>query len=232
MGKKRLTKKELRHDPLLDFANKIVNFVFREQSREKLLWGFIGFIALMIIAIFYYSSKRTPAPPDAELKYLQAVTLFVRGDTTAFPIFQELASKYGNTDSGKRALYYLGVYYENMGKVDEAETHLRQFLSSGLEDEFLMALAYGHLGAVLLERGAPKKAVEAFLKARDMIPSKNYKAFYQFKAASACKDAGMTKEALDLLDNFEDLYGDTPIMSELRGDIRILEGYLKMKEET
>lgn len=232
MGKKRITKKELRHDPLLEFANKAVNFVFREGSREKLLWGLVGFTALVIIGIFYFSSRGSSSPPDAEVKYLQAVTLFVRGDTTAYPIFEELVTRYRNTDSGKRALYYLGVYYENNGQGDEAEKYLRRFLASGLNDKFLMALAYGHLGAVLLDKGNPREAAESFLKARDMIPSKNYKAYYQFKAATAFKDAGMIKDALDLLDNCEDLYGDTPIMSEIRGEIRMLRGYLVAKEDT
>jgi tetratricopeptide (TPR) repeat protein len=231
MGKRRITKKELRHDPLLEFANKVINFVFREERKEKILWGFVGLTALLVIAIFYFSSKGTPNPPDAEVKYLQAVSLYARGDTTAYTILEELVTRYRNTDSGKRALYYLAVYLENDGRMDEAERYFREFLSSGLKDEFLMALAHGHLGEILMDNGKPREAAEYFIKARDMIPSKNFKAFYQFKAATAYKDAGMRKEALDLLDNFEDLYGDTPVITELRGEIRILRGYLAMKKE-
>lgn len=228
MAKKRLTKRELRHDPVREAINKFLGYFFTGGKKDKVLWGIV-IVAIIVIAGIFMSNSGSSRVPEAQVRYLQALTLYARGDTLAYPLFQELAARYRGKDSGKRALFYLGVIEEERGDYDAAESHFREFLHSGVGDPFLVAGAYGHLGSILMVKGRYGEAADHFIKARDIALSKNMKAFYHYKAIIAYKKAGENKKALALLNNFEDLYGDTHFINEVRGEIRILKGTLEVQ---
>ena len=55
-ARKRITKKELKHDPMLESIYKIETFV-REYSKQA-LYGGGALVAIIVLAVMMYSSKK------------------------------------------------------------------------------------------------------------------------------------------------------------------------------
>ncbi len=218
----KITKQELRKDPVLEFLTKVMNFIVRE--REKVLWGVVIVVAACVVGFFLFSSKKA-APPQVKLTYYQAVSLYMAGDTiNSIEFFRQLAETAPDKDEGKRALYYLGQYSLKKGDIEEAEKYFNRFLKSSPKDPLLEAGAWAALAAIEFDRGNLDKAVKLYIKARELAPFESQKAVYLYKAALAAEAKGDYKMALDFLQEFEEKYKDHPLMTDVRGEIKYLKG--------
>ena len=209
----KVTKEELRKDPILEFITKVMNYVVKD--REKVLWGFVIIIAAFVAGYFFFSSG-SGAPPQVKLSYIQAVSLYMSGDTTnSVEIFRNLAQTASSKIEGKRSLYYLGDFYLRQGNIEEAERYYQRFLKSKPHDPLLESGAYAALGSIALSKGNPQKALQDYL---------SQKALYLYKAALAAEAAGDYKKALDFLEEFEQKYKDHPLYGDVRGEMKFIKG--------
>ena len=91
---KKLTKKELRHDPFLEALEKLTGVM--KTHGNRILWGAIIALAVVVVAMVIINQNKQGAT-EAQWKFLQAVSLFSQGDTTqALPILGDLTQTYGN----------------------------------------------------------------------------------------------------------------------------------------
>ncbi|HDM89820.1 MAG TPA: tetratricopeptide repeat protein [candidate division WOR-3 bacterium] len=218
----KVTKEELRKDPILEFITKVMNYVVR--NREKVLWGVVIIIAAFVAGYFFFSSG-SGAPPQVKLSYIQAVSLYMSGDTTnSVEIFRNLAQTASSKIEGKRSLYYLGDFYLRQGNIEEAERYYQRFLKSKPHDPLLESGAYAALGSIALSKGDPQKALQDYLRAEELAPFESQKALYLYKAALAAEAAGDYKKALDFLEEFEQKYKDHPLYGDVRGEMKFIKG--------
>jgi len=223
----KVTKEELRKDPILEFITRVMNYVVKD--REKVMWGFVIVVAAFVAGYFFFSSGGA-APPQVRLSYIQAVSLYMSGDTAnSVEIFRNLAQTASNKIEGKRSLYYLGDFSLRQGNMDEAERYYERFLKSKPHDPLMESGAYAALGSIALSKGDPQKAVQNYLRAKELAPFESQKAIYLYKAALAAEAAGDYKKALDFLEEFEQKYKDNPLYGDVRGEMKFLKGAISAR---
>ncbi len=186
---KKLTKEELRHDPVAEAIERFINNIlhFKPTDRQKKIGGAI--IAILVLAGVYYYSTRPRYNSDAQLMLIQGMSLLYSvnpQDTNSVQVeklLQEIITRYNGTVSAKRALYYLGVYYFKMKNYDKAEQYFKNFLSHGVKDPLLVSSALAHLGSIYVAKGEMEKAYSSLVEASKKAPLKTMKAFYLYRAA-------------------------------------------------
>lgn len=223
---KKLTKKELRRDPIREFLLESVDW--SKKNKEKVIWGIAIFLVAVVAAGFFYGTKNRSSSQN-RLKLLSALAAYSQNDTTQFvTILQNLINVSGGSIEGKRALYYLAQYKLERGDIDAAETYTRKYLKSKLGDPILDAGAYALLGSIAIERGNPEESVRYYLEAKKTTPYESFKIFYSYKAARAYVEANQYEKALEILKELTKDYPDNSLVQGIvKNEIPLLEGELK-----
>jgi tetratricopeptide (TPR) repeat protein len=137
--KVKITKKEMKKDPLLE----TINTVFEKYNEYKsmIFRAGIGIIALTVIIIFLFNRQGSQQKPAAILLGNALVSLDTGDIENAQFQFEVLTGEHGSTRSGKTSNYYLGSIYFDKGDYDDAKTYLEQFINSASEN---ILLSSGH----------------------------------------------------------------------------------------
>ena len=137
--KAKITKKEMKKDPLLE----TINTVFEKYNEYKsmIFRAGIGIIALTVIIIFLFNRQVSRQNPADVLLGNALVSLDTGDIENAQFQFEVLTEEHGSTRSGKTSNYYLGSIYFNKGDYDNAKTYLEQFINSASEN---ILLSSGH----------------------------------------------------------------------------------------
>ncbi len=223
MAKKRLTKEELRRDPVKEFLQKTFFWLVAKKDQVLLVSAIV--IAVLLI-IGYSKSSHTKRNPDAEIEYLRAVTMFASKDTSGAYLdkFRELINKYGNTVYGKKALYYIGIHYLDNFQMDSARYYLEKFLKSKVDDRFLVAAAHAGLAAVYESKGLFEDAYKEYMEAYREALTETYKGLYFFKAARAKELAGDYDTALKMFEEFKEKFKDHSLVFDASQEIAFIKG--------
>ena len=229
MAKKRLTKEELRRDPVRDFLQK--SFFWLVEKKDQVILVSAILLAVLIV-IGYSKSSHNRKNPDAELTYLRAVTLFASKDTTNSYLdqFRQLATKYKNTIYGKKAYYYLGVYYLDHFNNDSAKFYFEKFLKSKVDDKFLEAAAHAGLAAVYENKGLFEDAYKEYMEAYRLALTKTYKGLYFYKAAKCKELEGDYETALKMFKEFKEKFKDHTLAFKASQEIAFIEGLKEAKK--
>ncbi len=142
MGKrKRISKKGLKHDALLETAAKGSKFV--EHHLNTVVIGVIAVVAVVAIVTLFVRSRRGTELASSAALATATQTLNSGLTAQAAQEFESLIAEYGGTRSAGAATCYLGTIYFHEGRVDEANDLFNEYL-----DRFGPS---GSLGIVALE---------------------------------------------------------------------------------
>ena len=137
--KAKITKKEMKKDPLLETINTL--FEKYNEYKSMIFRAGIGIIALTVIIIFLFNRQGSQQKPAAILLGNALVSLDTGDIENAQFQFEVLTGEHGSTRSGKTSNYYLGSIYFDKGDYDNAKTYLEQFINSASEN---ILLSSGH----------------------------------------------------------------------------------------
>ncbi len=220
---KKLTKEELRHDPIAESIEKFFEDIvhFKPTDKQKKVGGII--LAVLILLGVYYYSTRPRYNAQAQLMLIQAQSVLYQvnpRDTTSSQVeslLKNIITQYNGTVSAKRALYYLGLYYFKMNQLDKAEQYFNNFLAHGVKDPLLVSSALAHLGSIYIAKGKTEKGYASLVEASRKAPLKTLKAFYLYRAAKLRESQRDYNDAYVLLKKIKDEFPEFSV--QRRGDI-------------
>lgn len=142
----RLTRKELKSDPLATEFQHSVEFVASHRQQLIRYGGAAVVVALLGVGFYFYhrnevaarqkllnsalqvaqASVGAPATPDAPSYPTQQAK-----DDAETKAFSEVAAKYSGTDEGTIAEFYLASMAVDAGKMDQAEKRYRDIADNG-----------------------------------------------------------------------------------------------------
>jgi len=163
MAEKRLTKHELKDDPLVTGAFKARTYI--NENRERFLWG-AGIFAVIILAGIWFINGRREKDVKAEALLTRANLELQSGQVPlALQDLRQLVEKHAGTSAGSKGSYYLANTYFDNGDYNQAELHYGKFLGGGGGNEILKSSASGGLGVCYEKKGKNKEAADTFMKA-------------------------------------------------------------------
>lgn len=195
--KRKITKKEIRRDPLLETIHRGEQFY--TANRKVITYAGGGLAAMVVIGLLILSSGRS-SRTAADAVMSRALVSY-RGEdfSAAVADFDILINEYPRTPAGNEAQYYLGQTLLHQGSEEEAKTRLEGYVAS-VGNTFLAVGALQTLAELAFKDGEYSEAASYFEKAAHVsdVPTVSNQNF--INAALAAVKADNYEEAKRLLD--------------------------------
>ena len=224
-ARKKISKKELKHDPMLEMIFKVETF-FRNHSKE-IGYGVIGVVALLVVGIMLMSSK-SEAEVDAAAAVGIAQFKFMTGDfQDAIVRLEDALRKYPGTDAATRGLFYLGSANYQANNKDDAEKNFRDFLDENPDDALLIASAYAGIAAVREDNEDPAEAAKYYRDAATNAESQFQIEMYTISAVRNFHKSGSSGIALELI---ADMLDDDKVSYETKSSAEFLKSVISSEK--
>lgn len=215
---KKLSKKEIKQDKLVEFYYKSV--AFYEENKNK-VYIYIGVVAVAIFAVYLYLNYQSDQNKEAGAKLANVMDLFDNGafleaiegkQGTNLIGLKKIVQDYGSTENGETAKIYLADSYSNLGKLDEALKYYEDY--DGDIEMYIAASLAGQAG-IYSYRNDYEKAAELYLKASRVSKNNILNPDYMYQAALNYLEAGHKEEAKDLFEAIKDEYKTSDVASQV-----------------
>lgn len=216
--KKKISKKEIKVDPLVSSYKKFLNFY--EENKKKISYVLTGIIIVVIGVIIYVNNlsannERAAAELGKIFPYYdqENYQLAINGDLNRnLPGLIKIVDEYGSTKSGKMARFYLANAYYEIGETDKA---LEEFDELSFSDDLLQASVYAGIGACYERKGDYIKAAKYFEKAASQSKENVLNPEYLIIAARNYGSASEKEKALDILNKVKKEYKESAAIREI-----------------
>ncbi|HKJ81584.1 MAG TPA: hypothetical protein VJ954_06125 [Ignavibacteriaceae bacterium] len=207
--KKKLSKKEIKQDKLVETYYKAYSF-FEQNSQRVILYGGI-FVAVILAAIFYVKHK-SQQNQLAGVELSRVMNMYDSGNymeaiqgRPGTPIIglKKIVDEYGSTENGETAKIYLANAYSFQNKMEDAYKYYSDYSGSISMYE---ATAYAGQGAYFVDKKEFEKAAEMYTKAAHTSDQDVLDAEYLLKAGINYMKAGQNKEAKESFDKVKKDY--------------------------
>jgi outer membrane protein assembly factor BamD (BamD/ComL family) len=213
--RKRISKKSLKHDALVESVSKSARFV--EDHLNKVLIGAVAVLVIVFVVGMVVRSRRaTELEANASLvTATQTLNSGLYGQ--AETLLNEVVTQYPGTRSARAATCYLGTVYFHQGDLQRAEEHFDGYLSSTSERGTLRTIALEGKAAVLEERNDLQGAADLYEQlAREAQQLDPVQARYLVEAMHAYRAAGDWERVAATAQRIIDEFPDTRAVSEAR----------------
>ena len=160
--KKKITKKEIKKDPVLEKVANTYGFV---KEKHLIIIKISLGVAIGIILFLVWSSHKDKLNLESNLALSKALISWQTDDLDNAKLqFEILADEFKNTSNGKLANYWLGLIEYNSGNKELAEAYLKKIISYGQVD-IILPNAYKVLAHLSWDKNDKDKAQTYFQKA-------------------------------------------------------------------
>ena len=206
---KKLSKKEIKEDKLLNFYKTAV--VFFENYKNK-IFIYAGVLVAVAAIVYFYVNQKSESNENAGLELSRIMLLYDQGayleaiegrQGTNIIGLKKLVEDFGGSENGETAKIYLANSYAFLGNYDEAFKYYNDY--SGSIDYFEAASLAGQGGYYAVKEDF-EKAANLYLKASKMSKINSQNPDYLLNAGIYYLKAGEKEEAKILFNRIKDDY--------------------------
>lgn len=215
--KKKLSRKEIKEDKLVETYYKTLSF-FEDNKQRVLLYA--GVLAAVIVGVYFYSNYQKENNIRAGEQLARIMQIYDAGNYleaiegrqgTDIVGLKQIVEEYGSTENGETAKIYLANSYNFLGKFDEALNFYKDY--SG-DNDLLEAAALAGEAGIYASRDEHEKAADLYRKASQVFRENVNNSEYLLKAAVNYIEAGDNEEAKNLLERIKEDYTGTTAFRE------------------
>jgi tetratricopeptide (TPR) repeat protein len=215
---KKLSRKEIKEDKLVEFYYKAQSFFEENQTK---VFTYLGALAAVVIAVILFMNYRTGQNEEAAGHLSKVMDMYDVGDflgaiegkkDVKVLGLKEIVAEYGSTENGETAKIYLANSYANLGKSDEALKYYEDY--SG-EIDIYTAAAFAGQASYYAAKNEYEKAADLYMKASKVSKTDAMNSDYIFQAAVNYFDAGDKDQAKNLLQTVKDEYKTSAVYSQV-----------------
>jgi len=207
--KKKLSKKEIKEDKLLNFYKTAV--VFFEKYKNK-IFIYAGVLVVVAAAVYFYVNQKSESNEKAGLELSRIMPLYDQGSYleaiegkqgTNIIGLKKLAEEFSGSENGETAKIYLANSYAFLGNYNEAFKYYEDY--SGSIDYFEAASLAGQAGYYAVQEDF-EKAANLYLQASKMSKINSQNPDYLLNAGIYYLKAGDKEEAKILFNRIKEDY--------------------------
>lgn len=207
--KKKLSKKEIKEDKLINFYKSSIDFFEKYQSRI-FIYGAV--LVIVVAVIIWYQNNESKKDAEAGLELSRIMTLYDQGSYleaiegkqgTNIIGLKSLVDKYGGTENGETAKIYLANCYSFLSKYDDAFKYYKDY--DGSIDYFKAASLAGQAGHYAMN-GDYEKAANLYLNASKQSSVNSQNPDYMLNAGIYFLKTGEEEQAKILFGNIKEDY--------------------------
>ena len=207
--KKKLSKKEIKEDKLLNLYKLSIEF-FEEYKSKILLYA--GVLVVVAAAVYFYINQKAESNEKAGIELSRIMSLYDQGSYleaiegkqgTNIIGLKKLVDEYGGTENGETSKIYLANSFSFLGNYDEAIKYYEDY--SGSIDYFEAAALAGQAG-YFANKEEFEKAANLYLKASKISRINSQNPDYLLNGGICFLKAGEKEEAKILFDSIKEEY--------------------------
>ena len=207
--KKKLSKKEIKEDKLINFYKSAV--VFFEKYKNK-IFIYAGVLVAVAAIVYFYVNQKSESNEKAGLELSRIMPLYDQGayleaiegkQGTNIIGLKRIVEEFGGSENGETAKIYLANCYAFLGNYDEANKYYNDY--SGSIDYFEAASLAGQAGYYAVQEDF-EKAANLFLQASKMSEINSQNPDYLLNAGIYYLKAGEKEEAKILFNRIKEDY--------------------------
>ena len=207
--KKKLSKKEIKEDKLINFYKSAV--VFFEKYKNK-IFIYAGVLVAVAAIVYFYVNQKSESNEKAGLELSRIMPLYDQGayleaiegkQGTNIIGLKRIVEEFGGSENGETAKIYLANCYAFLGNYDEANKYYNDY--SGSIDYFEAASLAGQAGYYAVQEDF-EKAANLFLQASKMSQINSQNPDYLLNAGIYYLKAGEKEEAKILFNRIKEDY--------------------------
>lgn len=206
--RKKVNKKELKHDPLLDSVLKAQTFY--EKNRNILTYSVIGVIAVVLITMWVSALMKETEQEAVTLLGKAQVEYDQFNYIKARDFLNVLLEGYAGTDAADQGTFLLANLNFNENKIDEAAAMFQEFVDGYSGSDILLASGYAGIGACREAKKQYANAAESYMKAFSVAGEFVKAADYLYLAGLNYLNAGDTENARETFKRIVDDFPDSP----------------------
>ncbi len=216
--KKKITKKELQEDKLVTTFYKSQEFI--DENKQKFILA-IGALAVIILAVVWYSNKQTEDNLLASAQLFQIIPIYEQGQYqkaidgepgTQLVGLKNIVENYGNTNNGELAKIYLAHSYYALGEYENA---LQYYSDYSGDSELHKSTALAGMAASYEMMGKYSDAAENYEKAAKLIKIDSQSADFLINAGINYIKSGDKSSAKNVLEIVKNDYKTTTAAREV-----------------
>lgn len=190
---KKITKEELKHDPLLDSVVQVQNFY--EENKNNITYSVIGVVVVALLATFIVNMRESVRLESSALLGKAQLEIEAVNYEKAKVYLTDLLENYGDSEAGVQAELILANVLYNQENYAEAKSHFQKFVNAGVKNNILTASAHAGIAACEEIEKAYDAAAKGYIKAYELTKDIDQGAEYLYLAGLNYKNADMKDEA-------------------------------------
>ena len=214
-ARKRISKKELKHDAMLEAIYKVEVFV--KKYSKQVMYGGAGLLAVIVISAMMLNSKM-----EAEVKADSAVGIaqfkLLSGDFQDAEVrLEDALRKYPGTRAAREGKFFLANAHYLLGNMEEAEKYYLKFLAESSNDPILESSANSGLAAIKEDNNDNLSAANYYMKASVISTAKAQSKSYMLSSIRNYYKSGEIERAREMVEDIladEDLDNKTKESAE------------------
>jgi len=207
--KKKLSKKEIKEDKLINFYKSSVNFF--EKYKNK-VFTYSGVLVIVVAVVYFYLNQKSENDQKAGLELSRIMSLYDQGSYleaiegrqgTNIIGLKRIVDEYSGTENGETAKIYLANSYAFLSNYDEAFKYYEDY--SGGIDYFEAASLAGQAGYYAMKEDY-EKAANLYLKASKQSKVNSQNPDYMLNAGIYFLKIGQMDESKILFNKIKEDY--------------------------
>ncbi len=216
--KKKLSRKEIKKDTLLDLYESSIGFFEKYKSKIML---YAGVLVVAVAAVYFYMNQKSQSNEKAGLELSRIMPIYDQGayleaiegkQGTNIIGLKKLVEDYGGTENGETAKIYLANSYSFLGNYEEAIKYYSDY--SGTIDYFEAAALAGQAG-YHASKNEFEKAADLFLQASKKSEVNSQNPDYLLNAGINFLKAGEKEEAKIVFSSIKEDYATSAAQREV-----------------
>ena len=199
---KKLTKKELKKDPLVIFAAQFVEIL---QAEWLKIVSIVSIVIIVITVAFIFVNGKKKRAINA---YDAALTALNNNAPEALNLLEKVVENYSSSKNAPDALIKLGNSYFQLKDYDSSEKFFKEYIGKYSKDPVYAFNAYNGLGGIYEEKGDYSKAGEMYEQYISRFKNSAFLPIMYLNAGKSYYHAGDKEAArrnfLNILDNYQD----------------------------
>ncbi|MFC1538835.1 tol-pal system YbgF family protein [Candidatus Latescibacterota bacterium] len=200
---KRLTKKELKKDPLLIFTAQVIDFLRDEWI--KIVSIILSVVFFVAISLYLVKSKSTSEMNSFDI----ATNAYNTNQPEAIDLLVTFAEKYRGSKYTEAVLMKLGNHYFSEKDYEPAEKYYMEYINKFSDNPIYGYNAYCGLGGIYEEQGDFLKAGEIYEEFTRKYKDSTFISLMYLNAGKAYFTAGDNDAAMNNFNNIINKYGDS-----------------------
>ncbi|MFO7892073.1 MAG: tetratricopeptide repeat protein [bacterium] len=218
--RKRLTKREIKEDPLVTKYIQVKQFWLHHHKEFNIIFGVI---AVVVIVGFLMMRSKKSAEIKANSKLVVPETYYhLNNYERSIPELKSIIEQYPGTHPAGMAVFFLANAYYNQRQYNEAINYFDIYLDDYSDDAIFISSSLSGKAACMENMENYGEAAELYFKAAKKFPHHYMSPYNVIHAVRCFKFAGMDDRGRELCEYAIDKYPDSPVKQKAEYFAKVL----------